>query len=482
MKNRYLYITLLTVLGFHVELQAQNGPRQLPRIVVSITIDQLNSDDLEALVPLYGDKGFRHLLEKGTVYENASYPLSHTDRASAISSLFTGTTPYYHGITGLRWLDRETLRPVFCTDGQQEGPSPDRLMVSTIGDELKVATQGRAKVFAIAPYEDAAILSAGHAADGAIWMDGEKNVWTSSKYYANETPTFVLSHNNLKREEYKRDKHRQASPRVNADVTELAMRCVSDQMMGYDEVPDLLCLTYHAVAQTQQPADKRQEELRDTYIRLDRELGNLISWLEGRVGAGQVLFILTGTGYTASVAPDYTRYRIPTGTFYINRTVNLLNMFFGALWGQGRYVEASFDNQLYLNHKLLESRRISLSDCAQRAREFVAEMSGVRNVYTALQLKSGDNASLALLRNGFHPERCGDLLIEVAPGWHLQNEDTGEDQLVEAPTPCFPIIIYGGNARAERVITPVSTIQIAPTIARAIRIRAPNACTSEPLF
>ena len=115
MRNRYLYITLLAVLGWNVETQGQTGNRQVPRLVVNITIDQLRSDYLEAFTPLYGNDGFKRLTEQGVVF-TGTYPFDHPDRASAISTILTGTTPFYHGIVGLQWMDRSSLRPVRCTE------------------------------------------------------------------------------------------------------------------------------------------------------------------------------------------------------------------------------------------------------------------------------------------------------------------------------------------------------------------------------
>ena len=137
---------------------------------------------------------------------------------------------------------------------------------------------------------------------------------------------------------------------------------------------------------------------------------------------------------------------------------------------------------MYINHKLLEQKHIALTDFDQKAREFLLQMEGVRNVYTALQLSSENNSLIAKVRNGFHPQHNGDILIEVNPGWHLQNEDTGEDRISLASAIPFPIILYGADIQSEQVNKPVTIDRIAPTLSRAIRIRAPNACNSEPLF
>ena len=147
MRNRYLYITLLSVLGFHTETYAQ-AIAQAPRLVVSITIDQLRTDYLETYAPLYGEEGLRKLLTEGKVFTNGAYNFTPVDRASAIASLYTGTVPYYHGITAYEWLDKETLRPQNCVRDQKIGYSPQFLGTSTLSDELKMATNGVAKVFA----------------------------------------------------------------------------------------------------------------------------------------------------------------------------------------------------------------------------------------------------------------------------------------------------------------------------------------------
>ena len=509
MRNHYLSITLLAVLGWHVDAQAQYGNRQVPRLVVNITIDQLRSDYLESFAANYGENGFKKLLSQGIVYENASYPFVNPDKASAISTIVTGTTPFYHGIIGDQWIDRSSLRPVSCTDDTyQPGiPSPAQLAVSCIGDELKVTTNGDAKIFAIAPFCDMAVLSAGHAADGALWLNEKTGQWISSQYYSSVTPQWLLEYNELngilkkrRRIEWqplivnqKPDfKHHlksnrkyqeyQTSGLINADITSLALACVRGHEMGADSITDLLCLSYYAGPFDHKPVTECQKELEDTYIRLDQTLDSLITGLESRLGKDQVLFCVTSTGYTDPEGIDYSKYRIPTGTFYINRAANLLNMYFGALWGQGRYVETFYNNQLFFNHQLLESKRISLSDASQRAQEFLLQMSGVKNVFTAQQLLSSYEGYISKVRHSFHSQHSGDILIEVSSGWHLQNEDTNDDRLSQAAVPTFPIIIYGAGMPSARVEMPVTTDRIAPTIAKSIRIRAPNACSADPLF
>ena len=182
------------------------------------------------------------------------------------------------------------------------------------------------------------------------------------------------------------------------------------------------------------------------------------------MGKENVVFIVTGTGYVEARSEDYEKYNIPSGTFYINRTANLLNMYLGAIYGQGRYVETCFHNQIYLNRKLIEDKRISFSDIISRSKEFLVQVSGVR----------------AVQESPYNPSISGDLIIEVSPGWQLLNEDNHESYTSRAFIP-FPIIFYGSGIKPQRINTPVTVDRIAPTIAKAIQIRAPNACKAAPL-
>ena len=526
MRNKYLYITLLAILGFNSESWAQYvQSKGAPRLVVSITIDQLRSDYLEAFAPLYSDKGFKRLLDGGRVYANASYPFSPIDRASAIASIATGVTPYYNNITGKLWLNRKTLRPVFCVDDSafpglltDDTSSAAALCTSTIGDELKVVTGGKAHVFSIAPYRDAAILAAGHAANAATWIDDIRGNWCSTSYYSSSLPAWIGAYNSMHPADSRTDnttwepcdmkvgnlsyfmygndsrsfKHRFSGPErytlyktsglVNKDVTDMAQQCVYANGMGNDAVTDLLSLTYYAGTFDHRTVTECQTELEDTYVRLDNEIARLMDYLDEHIGKDRVLYVLTSTGYSDIESTDYQKYRIPSGVFQMDRTSNLLNMYLGAIWGQGIYIESTFGNQIFLNHKLLENKKVSITDATNRAQEILVMMSGVRNVYTSLQLITSQNQQLQKIRNGFSPEHSGDLFIEVAPGWQILDENGQQVELSRASFTPFPIIFYGNGIESERIQVPVTTDRIAPTIARCIRIRAPNACSSEPLF
>lgn len=127
--------------------------------MVGLTIDQLRTDYLEAFSSLYGERGFKRLWKEGRVFHNAEYTFSGVDRASAMAAIYSGSTPSVNGIISNRWMDVATLRPVNSTDDAafmgyytDQTCAPTKLLTSTIADELKIATQGKGIVYAIAPF------------------------------------------------------------------------------------------------------------------------------------------------------------------------------------------------------------------------------------------------------------------------------------------------------------------------------------------
>lgn len=479
MINKYLTATILAIVaGSALEAQVSIP---VPRLVVNIAIDQLRTDYLEAFMPSYGNDGFRKLLQRGMVYCNAQYTFAPVDRASSVASIATGTSPSNNGITGFKWLDKNSLVQIECVDDNDyegiytnEKSSPKNIATTTVNDELKIATDGAAIVYSIAADRDAAVIGGGHAADGAIWLNTDNNCWCSSKYYFKKAPKWIETYNLI-------NINTLAADNVNANITDVALQCIEDNGMGTDNVTDMLTLTYDAKVPIEK--DRLNRELLQTkYVSIDRELEKLTTRIENKLGKNNVLFVITSTGYCNEKNIDYAKYRIPNGTFYMNRTADLLNMYLGAIYGQDKYVESCFYNQLFLNLKQIEQKRINTGELLSRAQTFIMQLSGVSNVFTSKNLLLSGDENSSRLRNWFYPNNCGDLIVEVSPGWKLLNEENFQQYVSKESAMPFPLIFYGAGITAQEITTPVTIDRIAPTIAKTIRIRAPNACASAPLY
>ena len=457
--NRYLAILIAALTS--AEMQAF---QLAPRIVVNITVDELRSDYIESFSPMFSSEGLRKLIEQGKVYEIASYPSNPIDRASAIATLATGATPFYNGIVAEQWLDRQTLRPVYCVDDEKRQTTANRLLTSTLGDELKISSQGKAVVYGIAATRDAAILSAGHAADNAFWIDERLHKWMSSPFYSNKRPAWLGNSEVVTN---------------NETVVEKALDAFKASAMGADEVTDMLNVTLSAGISNKNVSNLKVE-MQNIYLQLDQSIAKLVSSIEQKVGKNRVLFILTSTGTHSDEVVDYQQYRVPTGIFYINRTASLLNVYLSAIYGQGTYIEACHKNQMFINHKLIEQKRLSLHDVLLRCQELLFQSAGVGDVYTSERLLTSGK-DVEKLRAGFKSTLCGDIIIEVAPGWKLYNEKSNEQYTSRLGVASFPIIFYGNGIKPARVTLPVTVDRIVPTVAKAIHIRAPNGCNSETL-
>lgn len=522
-----LILSLLTAFTALAAAETASGvPSLPPRLVVNILVDQMRADYLEAFSPLYGEGGFKRLLQYGRVYRNASYGMAHIDNASAAANVVTGTVPFNHGIVAARWLDRQTLRPISCTDApaQQDrqthpSASPCRLNASTVADELKVATDGKAYVYAIAPGQDMAVITGGHAADGVFWIDNETGAWTTSPYYGsvpdwvnkrdlyNPLDDFVkhaqwkpLNENVTDLAYFLSDKNGKAFKRefngdyrimlfkqsglINDEVASMVDDCLDHVELGQDDVTDYLALTLYAGNYDNLPPADAPIELQDTYARLDRSLAHIMDAIDQHVGADRVLYVLTSTGYSAAEPPaNLKKYRIPTGTFDMKRSAALLGIYLQAIYGKGDYVEATWGEQIYLNRKLLEEKQLDYAEIVNRAETFLQQLAGVDDVFSSIRLLQGtQNPSILNLRNSFNKLYSGDLLLQLSPGWILTHADTHETQQVRSACIPFPIIFMGTGVTAEKVETPASTQSIAPTLSRAMRIRAPNASREAPLF
>ena len=466
------------------------------RLVVSLSIDQLRTDYMEAFSSHYGTQGFKRLLRDGQVYLQADFSFQVKDRASAMAAIYTGTTPSTNGIIGNQWLDRETGRPRFCVDdtnfmgnNTSENSSAAWLLSSTLPDELKISTQGQALVYAIAPFRDAAILSAGHAANCAFWINPETGKWCSTTYYK-DFPQWLNDFNTQQgpdlrvkdKDRVNRYRHLLTTPAVNQEVNLLATELLNNSEMGRDSIPDLLALTYYAGTYLHTSLQESQQEMQAVYVGIDQCLADLLHLLEQRVGLNHILLCITSTGFTDPVYNDLTPYNIPSGEFYLNRCATLLNMFLMATYGEGDYVEHYYDQQIFLNHKLIEDKRLDLAEIQQKASEFLVQFSGVDQVYSAYHLLLAPYTERTeRTRNGYHRKRSGDLVIEVLPGWKVMDEQNQVKKIVSEAVTHAPCILFSPDFKAKTIATPIQVERIAPTIANAIHIRAPNGCSLSPL-
>src|SRR5690625_4619390 len=173
-----------------------------PRIVVGLMVDQMRWDYLYKYNERYGEGGIKRLLREGFTCENTLIRHAPTVTAAGHASVYTGSVPAINGIIENSWYDREWGRMISNVEDttvsvigaeSKPGRSPRNMLTTTIGDELRIATQFQSKVVGVAIKDRGAILPAGHSANGAFWR--ENSEWVTSTYYMDALPQWVQDFN-----------------------------------------------------------------------------------------------------------------------------------------------------------------------------------------------------------------------------------------------------------------------------------------------
>ena len=494
-----------------------------PRLVISIVVDQLRGDYLQYFSPTFGDKGFKRLMNEGLYYHNLDFGIPNIGPATSTATIYTGAYPFYHGIVADKNYDFETGRemPVihddtFLGNFTVNRYSPLSLLSSTIGDELKIASLGKSDVFSIAPNAEEAIISAGRYADAAFWLDDTNGKWANTTYYKNIpwyverfnmtqaignnperiwTPALVFSKafpytidlapfkHTISKNEYERFLKIKQSPFINEEITNLVATFFQYADFGKRMNPDFLSITYYAGNfKFGNRYDDFGLEIQDIYFRLDKEIEKLLDLADKSIGLKNVLVILTSNGYYDSAAKLPEGFK-PLGEFYPSRCTALLNMYLMALYGSGNWVEGYYNEQIYLNKKLIEDKNIDRSEIILKAAEFVTRFSGVQEVTTAGQWYINDTGRSAEFRRGMNKKISGDIFVELQPGWKIINENKkNKTEFSRNKAILPPLFIFGGNIRGEHVFRTVQATEIAPTVAFLLRIPPPNAAKDSPFW
>lgn len=505
---------------------AQGLSSETPKLVIGITIDQLRGDYLEAFKKTFGEKGFKRLLNEGLVYSDVKFAYPNIDRTSAIATIFTGAYPFYHGIVGEKKFSIEEGREISMFADEHyngiftsEHLSPSSIKVSTITDELKIATNANADVIAFAPNASEALVSGGHAANNAFWIDDYTAKWASTSFYTAKQPivdqynrssqslstvinsfiwrpakdvsqytVFPYTQNvynfqhHFGSDKQKSVKLFKQSPFVNTEIRQMAERVLNNNQLGKRSVPDFLSLTFYA-GNYENALDKNYSiEIQDLYFRLDQEIAQLLETVDKTVGINNTLIFVTSTGYFSEqeVLPD--NIKLTGGEFRPDRTIAILNMYLMAIYGKEQWIKKYYNGQLYFDHKLIEDRKISLSEFQQRAAEFLVQFEGIQDVITSQQMLHGAyNQTVEFYRNGFYKGISGDLFIEFQPGWKVVDNQVRNDKRINNNAISAPLIFFGQNIAPQKIYRTVDVTEIAPSVAHRLRIRAPNAAKSRVL-
>ncbi|WP_194850056.1 alkaline phosphatase PafA [Nonlabens antarcticus] len=512
-----------------------------PKLVVGIVVDQMRYDYLTRFYNRYGNDGFKRLMNEGFNATNNHYNYVPTYTAPGHASIYTGATPADHGIIGNNWYDKFIDKSIYNADDASADPvgttsdegkmSPINLLSSTVTDELELFTQGRAKVIGVSVKDRGAILPAGHAADAAYWFRGsDEGVFISSTFYMKQLPQWVADFNNSKPaekyiklwetlyplssytssgpdlNEYEKgmrgketatfpydlktlaDKNGgysliKATPYGNSIVADFAIKALQEENMGVDDIPDFLAVSFSSTDYVGHNYGVNSVEVEDTYLRLDQDIARLLKALDAQVGEGNYTVFLTADHGAVNVPAYLQEKKFNAGYFDERSFIKDMDTLITTKYGVSGMIKNVSNDQVFFDQKALSKNEISFSEIQEFVANEMRNYPGVAKVFTREAMVSAQftTGMAALVQNGFHHKRSGDVIWVLEPGVIVYSKTGSTHGSAQSYDTHVPLLFYGFGINNGQTADRTEITDIAPTISSLLKISFPNAAKGNPI-
>ncbi|MBV9762133.1 MAG: alkaline phosphatase family protein [Acidobacteriaceae bacterium] len=497
--------------------------RPKPKLVVAIIVDQFRYDYLTRFRADYHG-GLDHLLTNGADFTNAFYDHVPTVTAVGHSIFLSGAMPSVSGIVGNSWFDRDEAKVVTsvcdwsvrnvgadqpspaakCTDA--DPASPKRLLVTTLGDELR-AVSPESKVIGISLKPRAAILPSGHRANAAFWFDDVTGNFISSSFYMAKLPAWVDTFNERKLAAAYIDKPWEsfpkwnfrgsakelysklpASPWGNELIEQFAEQSLDGEKLGQRQVTDLLTISFSSNDYVGHSVGPDAPEVRDMALRTDQLLAKLFQVIDRQVGLTNVVIVLSADHGVANI-PDPTA-KIPGGYIKPEAITREIEAALNSRYGTAEWLLPAAGENVYFNYAAIQKMKtrdgqpLTLDAVCRAAKEALLLNPDLHlaRIYTRDQLDqgvAGDFIARAEV-NGFNPKRSGDLALVFEPGYIPGSSGTTHYSPYGYDTH-VPLIFMGSGIKPGRFDETVRPNDIAPTLAALLDLQTPSGSSGRVL-
>lgn len=490
-----------------------------PRLVVNIVIGSLSPSELSRYSPNFAITGFSRLGHEGISLKNMNYGAQSGGSTTALATLSTGASPSIHGVVGDTWFDRVTSRRKQLThddliknikyDFDSGGDSPKMLIAPTLTESLRESSP-KSRTLSVALNAESAITLNGHGGS-AFWVDPRTAYWASSTAYMGELPQwlerlnkkgvspvdwqikleptkyidsleygvtkgirFTPNPKNPKREQgYELNYNYLAyTPAGNKHILDMAWQAVQEMNLGGDNTVDMINISLDPARNIVSRYGRGSREVEDMYYRLDHDLGHFIEFVRSWVLRRDVIFVVTSDGGSS---PGVAREDM---TFNSDQFVMILNTFLSAKYGAEDWVLGYENRSIYLNHKLIYQKKLSLEQLQNEVAAFALQFRGVSHSLTASSLTRtyfGGGYGEKIQR-GFYPRRSGDVVINLMPRWIEQRDGVrSHGGSIYSYDTHVPLIIMGSGVISRSVTESHTMEDLAPTIAKVLGILPPAA-------
>lgn len=515
-----------------------------PKLVVGIVVDQMRWDYLYRFRGHYCDGGFMRLLEGGFSCDNTMLNYIPAVTAVGHTSIYTGSVPSVHGISANDFIIESTGEQMYCTQDDMESTvgsgssagemSPRNMLVTTVTDELRLATNFRSRTVGVALKDRGAILPAGHTASAAYWFDDMTGRFITSTYYMDRLPEWLVEFNArdraasllaqdwdtlLPESEYvlstedntiyenpseegadpvlplktsalfRKNGYSviRATPYGNTLTLEMAEAVLENERLGQGTYTDFLAVSLSSTDYVGHQYGINAIELEDTYLRLDRDLAEFFSFLDRTVGEGEWILFLTADHAGAHNTEFLKDRGIPAGGWPSDIYLEAIDSLSVACFGLEGAVRSLANYQVHIDQAAVRGAGVDMQVYKSAIKEYLEMQDGVAYV---LDMENAVSAPVpAAVReravNGYNRERSGVLFIIMEPGWYdraSKDPAGGTTHGVWNPYDShIPLLFYGKGIKPGRTHREVYMTDIAPTVAALLDIQMPNGCIGKPV-
>ena len=531
------FLALTAALAFTTPVLPQ-AYQAKPKLVIILVLDQFRADYLERYrTDFKTPDGFNLFLRKGADFTDCYYDYGNTMTAPGHSTIGTGAYTDGHGISLNEWWDvsRSTTHPVSSVEDERyaivgdQGPrlsgSPDDIgasprneLASTLGDEVVLATKGTSKLFGISLKDRAAILTSGHASNGAFWLDHASGHFVSSTYWGPQLPAWTLAFNNSGRADQalqeagaKPGHFYDTVGSTPASVTYLldfARSLISGEQLGHHSTTDVLTISISSTDILGHHVGPDSPEQRAMVDAVDVDLNQFFTWLGAHVEGGMpnVWVALTGDHGIPSTAEVASGLGMPAAAFSPSKINAALDSALNQRFSPGqhtRYMLAGEVPYFTLDPRPFTALKISEAEAEQAVAELLpaaleatlpAPAAGVsrqrlpprpiiRRTYTKTQMASGQVPPTEEGRRVLHSySPNGGWYVMFAAGMYDQSNPNGTNHFSPySYDRHVPLAFYGTPFLPGTYHDQVAPVDLVATFASLLHINQPSAAVGHVL-
>src|SRR3989339_537581 len=450
-----LILTLIVLPGLCTSIYAQEVKR--PKLVVGIVVDQMRFDYLYKYYPFYGNGGFKRLMEEGSNFTFAHFNYEVTKTAPGHASIYSGTTPFYHGIIGNDWYDKQSKKSVNAV------VDPNYKSVSSKHIETGWHLALPIEKYAMSEPDE---------------TNNEEDVFSEGK------TSFPHTFKNVKAE----DKYSKVSttPFGNELVYEFAKSAIVNENLGSDDYTDFLAVSFSSTDYVGHAYGTNAYETQDIYVRLDSTIADFLTTLDKTLGEGNYLLFLTAD-HAGIETPSFLREnKIPAGELGNKNFTNLVSEFVPKTFGSDKLIENFSNKQIYFDREEVKKKGVDIHQLQQKTADFIRDsFPMVATIYTRdnLEGKAATREPENPILNSYNMAIAGDIFYTLQSGNLPTFREQGTTHGTEFSYDTHvPLLFFGWNVPKQTVNTPVYIVDIAPTIVDLIKIAEPSASIGIPLI